>query len=97
MLFNVQKHILHSEHSHLGKGRVGVMAVIVHNSDATFWVSIVKSPTPTVEAVPWFYPGSATWEELFCSFFPLVKSKEGGRDCGLVGSCTASLGSFLFI
>lgn len=43
----------------------------------------MKSPAPTVEEVPWFYPVSAIWEELFGSFFYLAKSKESDKECGL--------------
>ena len=73
----------------LGKERMGTMTFMVHDSDAPCWVSILKSPTPIVEEVPWFYPVSAIWGELFCSFFYLAK---GDKECDLW-----ELHSFLFI
>lgn len=35
------------------------MAFVLHNSGTTCWVSLVQSPAPAEEEVPWLYPVSA--------------------------------------
>lgn len=83
LAFSCTRSIIHSEHSHLEKGRMGIMAFVLHDSGATCRVSLVQGPAPTVEDDPGLHPVSAIWEELSCSVSHLAKFKESDKECGL--------------